>query len=131
MLAQKLRNVKSRLLANSNNVIKLVSVVHEYYDNCQLLQPVNEFVERVPVTQPRDMDHRRLAIPLTTSISSQNLSHPVFQRLSSSSLRLHDILSSSIPVWLVWIPFYVVMQVARLIVNKKVFHTLLEVKLLQ
>ena len=80
MLERKLRKEKSRLLANSNIVIKLVNAVPECYDNCQLLQPVNEFVEPVPVTQPRDIDHRRLAIPLTTSISSQNRSHPIFSK---------------------------------------------------
>jgi hypothetical protein len=77
MLARTLRNVKSRLLANSNNLIKRVSAAPECYDNCQLLQPVNE---PVPVIQPRDVNHRRFAIPLTTTISSQTPRNPVFSK---------------------------------------------------
>ena len=67
----------SCLLANSNNEIKRVSAIPEWY-NCQLLQPVHEFVEHVAAIQQIDVDQRWFTIPLTSSSSSQIHSHPVY-----------------------------------------------------
>jgi len=83
MLARTPLNITSQvhflscLLVNSNNVIKYVSAVSECYDNCQLLQPVHEFVEIFAVIQPTDVNHWHFAIPLTASNISQIRSHPV------------------------------------------------------
>ena len=55
----------------------------------------------------------------------------LFQRPPGSSLHLHAIASKSLPVWFVWIPLDVLMQVARGVDFLTKFHTSLEVKLLQ
>jgi len=68
----------ARLLAKSNNLIKHIFAVPEFYENCQLLQPVNEFVQPVPAIQPSDADRQLFAIRLTPYSSSPIRSHSVY-----------------------------------------------------
>ena len=99
--------------------------------NCQLLRPEHEFVEHVTAFQSTVGGHRRFAFNFAFSSSSQIRSHSVFQRPSESSLRPHAVTTSSLPVWFVWIPLDVFMQVTRGVDIHKKCHTLFEVKLLQ
>jgi len=84
----------SRLLAKSNNLIKYIFALSECYENCQLLQPVNKFVEPVTPIQPNDADRRQFAIPLTPSSSSSILSHSVYHiQTFHFALQLYELFS--------------------------------------
>jgi len=77
----------SRLLAKSNNLIKFIFAVPECYENCQLLQPVNEFVEPVTAIQQvmRTADSSQFLSLLPAALQSVATLSITYRRSTSPS----------------------------------------------